>query len=129
MLSFGPDAKHHECLHGILYLKILRTARSNQEHIHHSVHVSLLSRTVLLKMFCIIYNQIPRECDFTPQCDLYKILLLPTDKWTLVLADIHVPELLLWILFLCISLAVCLSKMNASDFFGISYANRQRIHK
>ena len=62
LLSFGPDAKHHECLHGILYLKILRTARNNQEHIHHSVHVSLLSRTVLLKMFCITYNQISKDC-------------------------------------------------------------------
>ena len=32
---------------------LLRTARNNQEHIHHtgSVHVSLLSRTVFLNMF------------------------------------------------------------------------------
>ena len=37
----------------VLYLKILRTAKSNQEHIQHtgSVHVSLLSRTVFLNMF------------------------------------------------------------------------------
>ena len=42
---------------------LLRTVRSNQEHIHHSLHMSLLSRTVLLKMFCITYNQISREWD------------------------------------------------------------------
>ena len=29
LLSNGPDAKHHDNLQGILYLKILRTARSN----------------------------------------------------------------------------------------------------
>ena len=40
-------------------------------------------------------------------------MLLPTDKWTLVLVDI--PELLLWIIFLCVSLAVCLSKITASE--------------
>jgi len=47
---------------------------------------------------------------------LYKIYIanaLLTDKWTLVLAGI--PELLLWIIFLCISLAVCLSKITASE--------------
>ena len=40
-------------------------------------------------------------------------MLLLTDKWTLVLADI--PELLLWIIFLCISVTVRLSKITASE--------------
>ena len=40
-------------------------------------------------------------------------MLLPTDKWTLVLTD--TPELLLWIIFLCVSLAVFLSKITASE--------------
>ena len=40
-------------------------------------------------------------------------MLLPTDKWTLVLAGI--PELLLWIIFLCIPLAVCFYEIIASE--------------
>ena len=35
-------------------LILLRTVRSNQEHIYHSVHVSLLSRTVLLNLKCSV---------------------------------------------------------------------------
>ena len=41
------------------------------------------------------------------------MLFCPKTKWTLVLAGI--PELLLWIVFLCVSLAVCLSKITASE--------------
>ena len=46
---------------------------------------------------------------------LYRIyiMLLPTDKWTLLLAGIL--ELLLWIIFLCVSLAACLSKITSSE--------------
>ena len=40
-------------------------------------------------------------------------MLLPTDKQTLVLAGI--PELLLWIIFLCIPLAVCHSEIVSSE--------------
>ena len=36
----------------------------------------------------------------------------PQTKWTSVLADI--PELLFWIILLCISLAVCLSEIIAT---------------
>ena len=51
------------------------------------------------------------NCDDNVVQDLY--MLLPTDKWTLFLAGI--PELLLWIIFLCIPLAVCLSEIIASE--------------
>ena len=44
---------------------------------------------------------------------IYIIMLFPTDKQTLVLLGI--PELLLWILFLCIPLAVCLSEIIPSE--------------
>ena len=54
-------------------VQILRIARSNQEHIHHSVHVSLLSRTVLLKNVLYNIQSISRECDFTPNCGYYVI--------------------------------------------------------
>ena len=40
-------------------------------------------------------------------------MLLPTDKQTLVLAGI--PELLLWIIFLCMPYAVCLSEIITSE--------------
>ena len=40
-------------------------------------------------------------------------MLLPTDKWTLVLAGI--PELLLWIIFPCIPFAVCFYEIIASE--------------
>ena len=62
-------------------VQILRIARSNQEHIHHSVHVSLLSRTVSVL-------KISRElmCMTSPPTVvimLYEIyiMVLPTDKW------------------------------------------------
>ena len=44
---------------------------------------------------------------------IYIIMLFPTDKQTLVLSGI--PELLLWIIFLCIPLAVCLSEIISSE--------------
>ena len=72
-------------------------------------------------MLCITHNQIPRECDSpsTVVIMLYKIyiMLLPTDKWTLVLAG--VPELLLSIIFLCISLAMCLSKSENQLYLAL----------
>ena len=67
-------------------------------------------------MFRMTHNQIPRNVlykIYTTRYNVYTIMLLPTDKWTLVLANI--PELLLWIIFLCVSLAVCLSKITASE--------------
>ena len=51
---------------------------------------------------------------------IYIYMLLPTDKRTLVLAGI--PELLLWTIFLCIPLAVCLSEIIAfENEFYLSY--------
>ena len=35
LLNDGPDAKHHNRLQGYRYLKMLRTARINQEHVDH----------------------------------------------------------------------------------------------
>ena len=62
-------------------LILLRTVKSNQEHIYHSVHVSLLSRTVLLNLTCNLnMTSLP-----TVVIMLYKIYIanaLPTDKWT-----------------------------------------------
>ena len=51
------------------------------------------------------------NCDENVVQDLY--MLLPTNRRTLVLAGI--PDLLLWIIFLCIPLAVCLSEIIASE--------------
>ena len=51
------------------------------------------------------------NCDDNVVQDLY--MLLPTDKRTLVLAGI--PELLLWIIFLCIPLVVCHSGIISSE--------------
>ena len=53
-------------------------------------------------------------------------MLLPTDKWTLVFAGI--PELLLWIIFLCVSLAVCLSKITASENEPSIFSLIQRVY-
>ena len=87
LFNDGPDTKHHNLLsRTILKSSLLPTITFRKNLTSH--------QTVM-----IIYNT-------------YIFLHLPTDEWTLVFAGI--PELLLWTIFLCIHLAVCLSEITAS---------------
>ena len=69
---------------------ILRTAKSDQEHIHHtgSVHASLLSRTVFLNNYVPIKFHGNVTSPLTVVIVVRDLCFYPTDKWTLVLAGI-----------------------------------------
>ena len=100
LLSNVPDPKHH-----LQYLKTLRTARSNQEHAHDTVHVSLSSMTISLKSSTITFH---RNVSSPPTGEIvYKFdMLLPTDEQIGPCRGCFFR-----IILLCIPLAVCLSEI------------------
>ena len=61
----------------------------------------------------ITHSHIPQESAQLCCQDLY--MLLPTEKWMLVLAGIYILELLLWNLYFCVYVLLCASDIIASE--------------